>query len=460
MKRALVLSLLVVIGLGFASAAQLQGEWDSYLKLDLSEQPALTLAGFYSFLDIQYLVGGWTLEAATVVTGAGLSNVWFEAYGSLGAFSAWSLVAFDPTTPAFTTFENGAEVSIAGVDIYALFALQAVGEGWGSGFALGGIGTAGDTAGDIRIGAEVTWNLYPNLWSVFLYGLNGAVTDWTYTAGCDIWSPEWYVGALEVIQSGCDVVFSYITGIAQFPICCADVYVGVEFSCTGFDCLAFLAKNIDIGIDWLKIYELGINYAVDAKTIGFAFQVVTGDVVCFKPYFDVVMGETQNVLDGISLDALTLSCTLGGCEFFWGHIFDHNMTYYSGSQWPASCIVGRGPYQDDYYFNAVGGGISRSWGQNCSFRVLDDEIEAWVYPNEVFGVQCDEDSCCGGLFSFSVNNFFLTDSEEGQTGIFGWLGTYIELSAGIGSNVNVVGGLKVSNLNGTEFVTIGINVAW
>jgi len=448
MKKALVLSLFVMLGVGFASSAQLQGEWDTWLKLDLDP---FQLNSFYSFLDIQYLVGGWTLEAATIVDQTGLADIWFEAYGSLGAFSAWSLVYFDPTTPEFGGFENGVELSIAGVDMYGLFAIQETGNGIGSGFALGGIGTAGD----IRIGVEVTWNLSPNLWFVFLYGLNGAVTDWTYT-GCasDVWYPYWYVGALSVIQTGCDVIFSYITAIAEFPICCADVYVGVQFSCEGFDCLGFLVKNIDIGLDWLKIYELGINYAIDSKDISFAFQIVTGDVVCFKPYFTIVTeGEEYFTLDGIQLSALTLTCTVGGCEFYWGHIFDFMMLRYAGWMWPEFCGVDVAPYMDDYHFGPLGIGLVRSpgaciWGPYGGY-----------YPNEVFGVQCDEDSCCGGLFSFGISNFFSTEAGA-PTGIFGWMGTYVELTVGIGSNVSLVGGMNVTEFGGVEFITMGVQVAW
>ncbi|MCX6094079.1 MAG: hypothetical protein NTY63_04550 [Candidatus Bipolaricaulota bacterium] len=460
MKKALVLSLFVMLGVGVACSAQLQGTWDTWLKLDLTP---FQLNSFYSFLDIQYLVGGWTLEAATIIDAAGLDNIWFEAYGSLGAFSAWSLVYFNPnpTTPAFVGFENGAEVSIAGVDIYALFGILPVGAGWGSGFALGGIGTAGD----IRIGAEITWNLNPNLWFIFLYGLNGGVTDWTYT-GCasDIWYPYWYIGALGAVQSGCDVVFSYITAIAEFPICCADVYVMAEFSCTGFDFLSFLAKNIDIGLDWLKIYELGITYDIDSKDIGFAFQIVTGDVLCFKPYFTIITGSDGYwTLDGIQLTALTLTCTVGGCEFYWGHIFDHWMMRYSGWMWPTNPSLG-GPYVDDYYFGALGVGLVRS-PMACVWSVYDSVGAVTYYPNEVFGIQCDEDSCCGGLFSFGVSNFFRVPAANevlpaNLTGIFGWMGTYVELTIGVGSNVSLVGGMNVTNLNGVEFITMGVQVAW
>jgi len=511
MKKALVLSLFVVLAATVAGTAQIQGEWDSWLKLDLcegSQTPSLTLGGFYSYIDVQYLICGWTLEAAATISACGVDNVWFEAYGQLGAFSAWSLAYFNPTKVAFGGFENGAEVSIAGVDIYALFAIaEAYGAdcpytdlGLGTGFALGGIGSAGDC----RFGAEITWNLYPNLWFVFLYGLNGAVTDWTYTyCTSDVWYPYWYVGGVVIpVQSGCDVVFSYITAIAEFPICCADVYAMVEFSCTGFDYLNVLVKNIDIGLDWLSIYELGITFTTGTKVLDYYFQVKTGDVVCFTPYISVDMNGAM--LDGITLNALTLSCDIGGCQFFWGDIFDRSWTRLTGWMRPATALS---PYTANWFFEAVGGTFTRN--TSCAFYVKNggtkwtdvdadgiqdaNEVDKATsyYPNEVIGFQCDEDSCCGGLFSFSINNFFTTlaagdedftgspsyldfgcyegddpdylthyELGTGVIGLFGWVGSYFELTAGIGSNVSLIGGLKVTFLNGVEFITFGVNVAF
>jgi len=520
MKKALVLSLFVMLGVGVACSAQLQGTWDTWLKLDLDP---FELAGFYSFLDIQYLVGGWTLESAAIIDAEGLDTIWFEAYGSLGAFSMWSLVTFGiedtaegdgVQTGTFTTFQNVAAVSIAGVDLYAAFMLGDVFDytacdfeqtqfgtaypslGLGAGFALGGIGTAGD----IKIGAEVTWNMYSILWDVWLYGVAG-VADWTYTAcGSDMWYPYWVIGGLTLINTGCDVTFSGITAIAEFPICCADVYVGVSFSCTGFDYLCFLAKNIDIGLDWINIYELQISYGLNSKSVSLYIKIVTGDVVCFKPYLSVVMDGAT--IQGIELNALTLSCTVGGCEFFWGHIFDDTMMKYSSYYWP--CISGYAPYVDHYYFTASGTGVTTT--EQCAFSLAwtgtpktytagsSDPAGIWtgpfngeIYPNEVFSISCDEDSCCGGLFSFGVANFFAAGSTSvvrfwnpdavssygcvggwrfgtadnaAYTGIFGWMGTYVELSVGVGSNVSLEGGMKVSAFAGVESLAFGVNVAW
>jgi len=458
MKKALVLSLLVVFGAALVDSAQLTGEWDTWLKLNIS---SFGLDSFYSYLDVSYSVGGWTLSADTVLDKTGLSQLWFEGIGALGAFNFWSLAVFNPssTTPAFMEFDNGAEVSIAGVDIYALFAIAPVDGKIGTGFAFGGIGTAGD----IRIGAEVTFNLDSQLWGIFLYGLNGWVTDWTWTycaavGGTDVWNPIWLLGSvpsgLAPLQSDCAVVFSYVTAVAQFPICCADVYVFAAFSCAKvFENLSFLAKNVDIGIPWLKLYQLGITYDIDGKTIGTYFQVNTGDVVCFKPYFTVNWTGTE--IQGITLNALTLSCTLGGCEFYWGHIFENTMSKVSGSYWITNPLTNE-PGFAEFYFLPLGGGLSRY--DPCYWYVLDGETE--IMPNEVFGVQCDEDSCCGGLFSFGISNFFSTTADVKYIGIFGWMGTYIELHVGVGSNVNLIGGINVTAFDAVDALTFGVNVAW
>jgi len=453
MKKALVLSLFVMLGVGVACSAQLQGQWDTWLKLNLTDP--IGLESFYSYLDIQYLVGGWTLEAAAVIDEDGLYTVWFEGFGQLGAFSMWSLAYFNPVDVLFSGFETAAEVSIAGVDLYALFAIQSVDGAIGSGFAIGGIGTAGD----IKIGAEVTWNLKSNLWTIWRYGV-GYVADWTYTdCSSDFFMPYWEIGGLSVIQSSCQVAFTYLTGVAQFPVCCADVYAMVRFSCaSGFEFFSVMAKNVDIGIPWLKIYDVGATYFLDSKVAAAAIQIKTGDIVCFKPYFTIGGDVDGGVLDSIILNALTFTCTLGGCELYWGHIFDPYMYLYSSSWWPGQSDFSYGGTLL-MAFNPLGIGLNYDdFYPYCSWVVTVDQET--FYPNEVFGIQCDEDSCCGGLFSFGVSNFFLSNDEDGVTGIFGWMGTYVELTVGVGSNVSLVGGMNVSALNGVEFITMGVQVAW
>jgi len=144
MRNALVLGLFVVLGVAFVSSAQLSGQWYTSLKLDLDPFGTYeTPSGwqepfFYSVLDIQYLVGDWTFAAAAEFSTtqvntmtASYYDVWFEAYGSLGPFSSWSLLALSTSSfqglqqPVWEVFQSGAALTIGGVDTYAVFALLA-----------------------------------------------------------------------------------------------------------------------------------------------------------------------------------------------------------------------------------------------------------------------------------------------------------------------------------------------
>lgn len=465
MKKAFLLGLLIVLGMASVGSAELRGEWDTWLKLNL--RPELALDSFYSFLDVQYATCNLTLEAASLLNADGLDAVWFEAYGSVGAFSAWSLLFFNPESffgSSFMLFQNAAEVSVGGVDFYALFAVKDVYGGLGfigTGFAIGGIGAVRGC----RFGVEVAFNLDSQLWPIFRYGLYGGLTDWTYTlCASDIWYPYWILGQYTpyVIVPTCDLLFSYLTGIAQFPISCVDLYVGALFDCEGFLFLSFLAEDIDVGIDWLKIYGLSVTYWIDEKYVSLWTQIETGDVVCFQPYFTVwYAGESWP--DAISLNALTLTCTVLGCQFYWGHLFDRYMVDYG--EWmgmPAYDVWG-GPRIEIYGFGPLGVNLVSLLDEYpCLWIVYEGDGQSGepYFPNEVFGVRCDEDSCCGGLFSFALSNFFSTEFDAPVTGIFGWMGSYVELYVGVGSNVNLIGALNVTSLHGVEFITMGVEVAW
>jgi hypothetical protein len=294
MRNALALGLFVVLGVAFVSSAQLSGEWYTSLKLDLDPFGTYeTPSGwqepfFYSVLDIQYLVGDWTFAAAAEISTTQVNtmkftyyDVWFEAYGSLGPFSSWSLLALSTSSfqgsqqPVWEVFQSGAALTIGGVDTYALFALLALSD-MGIppliGSALGAIGTAGDC----RLGAEISFSLSArsSLWQVFRYGFEGAIVDWDHRPCNRLWSPGWYTGNQYVmpVAFGCDVVFTRFSGIAEIPTSCADIYVGIMFDCEGFDFLSFFAEDIDIGLDWLKIYGLSITYYVDEKDFASWFR--------------------------------------------------------------------------------------------------------------------------------------------------------------------------------------------
>jgi len=465
LKKALVVAMVMVLGLGLAAwAGSFSGEWNSKVSFDLSAGAgsAITLAGFQSFIDVQYGVGTFTFESSTLFREAGLLGQWFEAFGTLGAFQVWSLLTFDPANALFVDFEAVVDVSIAGVEIYAGAALQD--PSWngtwtssvysvptgdvGFGSLFGVIGTAGD----LKVGGEIDFNVSPLIHWVWHYGVFGGVTDWTYFV-CDPYDIEgaaWQ--SLTVIQTDCTTAFSYATFYAEYPWACADILAYLEFSCDGFTGFSIGVENVDFGLSWLNIYAFEVNFTTQSKSTGLWFDIAVADTVCFTPYIEVVTEEGSNYsITGLELNALTVSYDLAGCTIGWGQIFDHEWVRHSG--WMTG--YNYAPYADNWYFTPTGG-ITRNEGYGCAaaFGSGND-----VYPNEYFGIACDSDSCCGGALSFGVHNFLMSDAGASMYGIFGWLGTYASVNVGIGSNMNVMAGMKV-DYESLQSFTIGFALTW
>jgi hypothetical protein len=145
MKKALVLSLAAVLGLGFASFAQtLSGSWDTSIIIE----PATPTIDIESTLIVTYTVSGWSFTSTTSVDGTGWTQQDFDVTGSLGAFSIGSSLVFDPVLVAFDSWEVTGGLSLAGVTFDGTFTLvpngtQIVIEASGS-------------AGSVDVGVELT----------------------------------------------------------------------------------------------------------------------------------------------------------------------------------------------------------------------------------------------------------------------------------------------------------------
>jgi hypothetical protein len=88
MKKALVLALTFVLGLGlFASAQTWEGTWDTDISIDPSATVFADFLSFDSDLDIDFIVGGWTFGMTSDFSGIGLDGLGFTAEGVVGAFS-------------------------------------------------------------------------------------------------------------------------------------------------------------------------------------------------------------------------------------------------------------------------------------------------------------------------------------------------------------------------------------
>jgi len=284
MKKALVLSLAVVLGLGMASFAQeLTGKWVTTFTIDPTV-PTITIA---SDLDITYTVGAWDFTTSLGVTGTGLDEVTFGVLGTFGGFTLTSSLEFDPLAVAFKKWTVGAGVQMVLVDFSG------------------------------------TFTLYPNDVQLVLVATNldGGPVDATITLTFGTLLPP--------LGNGCDLDFAGVDIAVTFPFCCADVTATIRFDCTGFLDATFGVTGIALpGIDWLTLDAL-LTFTTTTKTLELTPTVDFGAVGCFNFYFaDVTGGVIDGTADlpigigAFDIVGLGIGCEIGGVLFeglsYWG----------------------------------------------------------------------------------------------------------------------------------------------
>jgi hypothetical protein len=267
MKRALVLSLIFALGLGFAGlAAELSGSWDTDVTIDpqqVSFADAITLT---SVLTVNYTIGDWTFGSVTTLNEDGWVDQTFSAGGVLGAFALTSALDLDPDA-LFDEWVTTAAVSIAGVSFGAEFTLDGT-DAW---LTL----TAGGVAGDVTIDVEINF-------------------------GDD--------------DDECDFPFSDVTIDVGFPFCCADISAAIVFDCAGFDNICFSVGGIAIpNLPWVTIgAELCFTLQTKTLTLSPAFDF--GTIACFDLYFDVATTGNLTIGD-ISIVGIGITCDIGAVTF-------------------------------------------------------------------------------------------------------------------------------------------------
>jgi hypothetical protein len=109
MKKALVIALMFVLGLGlFASAQTWEGTWDT----DVTVYPAAAVfsdfIGFDSDLTVTMSVGGWDFSMDADFSVGGMDGLGFDAEGVIGAFSFDINLDFEPMllSSRITTYTN------------------------------------------------------------------------------------------------------------------------------------------------------------------------------------------------------------------------------------------------------------------------------------------------------------------------------------------------------------------
>jgi hypothetical protein len=340
MKKALVLSLAVVLGLGVASFAQtLSGSWDT--TISINPGPPVTL-GIDSELIVTYAVSGWSFTSDTVLDETGWLGQSFEVGGSLGAFTLGSVVVFDTVLPfGFTSWEVTGGLSLAGVTFDMTFASV-------PGDVALEIVAAG-SAGAVDVEVDVTFgSAYHN------------TTGWH--AGDEL-------GICDFDWAGVDITVG-------FPFCCADVVSTISFDCLGFNYAQFKVTDIAIpALPWVTL-DATLKFEMQTKSLVLAPKFDFGAVACFDLYItqshtDAVGGTTGTdpgivgLLGDIALSGIGLSCEIGGVEFtgisYWGTGTKPGLLY-GTSYWEAYQIATTddgccGPFNFDVTLYFLNGGL-------------------------------------------------------------------------------------------------------
>lgn len=146
MKRALVLSLICVLGLGIAGTAQsLTGYWDTMVNID----PTVPTISIDSEIYVEYTVGAWSFFSLTEIVDAAWTTQEFGVTGVLGLFTDMSTsFGFDPVAIAFLGWESSAEMRLGGVTFTFDFEMTADPFTF---LELGVEGTMGDVVIDIEL---------------------------------------------------------------------------------------------------------------------------------------------------------------------------------------------------------------------------------------------------------------------------------------------------------------------
>jgi hypothetical protein len=315
MKRALVLSLAVVFGLGIAAFAvgELHGEWDTKITIDPTATQIATFLDFETELTVTYSVGGWDFTSYSKITDDGWTKQYFEAGGSFGAFSIGSKLTFNTTTLATTLWSVDTSFVFGSVDITVDFDLV---PGYVR-LCLGGTATTGlvDITIDVCFGC-LTFDAKGN--------------------------PVVPVGD-ECCNGCCELNFAGVDITIEFPFCCADVTMTIDIDCDGFKQACFAVDGIDIpNLPWVDIDAL-LCFTPQTKTLTLSPDFDFGEVGCdFDLYIcQVQTGGTgpvsQLMLSDFVIQGISIECEVGGVSFtgisYWGEDLCGDKPTALGSYW-------------------------------------------------------------------------------------------------------------------------------
>jgi len=379
MKRALVFTCVLLLGVGFASFAQFSGTWETEIELYPAAQTFADFAAFSSDFDLDFTFGDWVFTMEAGFDPAGLTAMDFEVVGVLGAFSLSAELGFDPmsvtsyivtyddpavqspsclsggagvvydsvtevveTQPVFDDLTLEADVSIAGVTFGGMFKLfgeqvTTVSKGYTyftslpsytGAFAIGSAdpftvtSTAGNGAGWKfwgmgSVGAmDVTANLWLNLEDYW----GDLYTLYSYFVEKN--PPLSYKfadsGTYSLVCEDCIGRFTGFDVLLEgFSFACTDVAIFTSFDCCGWNGISFLLEDIGLGCCWDLAFDMLIDFTVNSKSITFQPDLTIANA-CFTIEAEVAYSggdQSQFSIDGINILGVGLSYAWNGVTF-------------------------------------------------------------------------------------------------------------------------------------------------
>jgi len=461
MKKALVLSLAVLIGLGAAAFGQFTGYWSTTIGID--PQP-LAFISMDSTLNVAYALSGWTFTSTSKFDLNGWKSQDFKVAGALGAFTLQSTMSFAPAVvsektyptltglvydavylkgfagicpwvatpvkwaPQFLTWDVTAGVNIAGValeayvlqdltgsdavklDKYLFYSADYLPQTPSAQYHF--TQTDSVTCADSTVLKGMGWRLLlggsiggMDITSYTYFNLDEMDQD-AYLAGvvgspstCPIIGKSGYFS----VGSGCNTgLFTeeYLT-VEGISFGCATVNAALKILCgTGFDSLKLLVEDIGLG-NW-GLFTFAITFATTDKAVATCIELTPLAGPCFTVELGGISGTS---IESISINGFKFSSTFGGVTFT--DYTELNIASKLMSTSTAWTYL-NGPTQVGFLVpftgkNAACTGYVTSAEKLYEVKCLATErYKLW----EKFVIDVKADACCGGLFGLNIATSF------------------------------------------------------
>jgi hypothetical protein len=444
----------------FCTAA-IGGEFSGRLYAITGFEPDPFHVDVKTFTNIAYTQSNWTLSLSAEFNEENFTRLALDVEGSIGALDVFSIIGFRPVYPedGFRPYWNAIVTApFGGMNLYAIatisngvFYNNAEGGHWyapgeiGAGMRLGGWGDIGTTAVYLEACFNMDYSFLVSPIYYWLYGFDEFTSDFRGVVREDDfygWH-DWYTqdSWTKPQNPTCSLPWSRMDILLVSPFACMDVWALAAFNCDeGFESLQLYAEHLDLGINWLELGVIGIQFETGMKEIALTFNPVVNDVFCIKPYFSM---SSPEAISGISLNALTLNYEVSpGITLKAGEKFTSN-------DW--NNYVSR---VEKRWGGWTAWGEIAPWHPNLRDHGWDD---VWNDDYEEYiAIEVNADICCGSPAGFFVYNWF--DME--QTDAFmDWAETVIGLRMGVGTGRTLI--LNVfMQADGLDKFVLGLDMTW